>query len=212
MKNYHFKKIIDISLPIHEGMITYPGNPEAHIKQHKGAMSVHSTIVFGSHTGTHIDAPSHVFEKGKTLDQIPLSQFIGPCRVLDFSQAKEAITAQDLKEHGIKKGERILAKTSNSRRGFRKFYDDYIYLDGDAADYLAKKGIAFFGIDSLSVKKRGSTDLRPHTALLKKNIPIIEGLNFKGVKQGRYYFIGLPLRFDKLDGSPMRAVLCVIQL
>ena len=182
MKNNNFKKIIDISLPIHEGMIMYPGNPQVKITKKHGTTTVHSEITLGSHTGTHIDAPSHVFEKGNTLDQIALSKFIGNARVLDCSRVKEAITIQDLKKHGIKRGERILVKTSNSRRGFEKFYDDYIYLDGDAADYLAEKGIALFGIDSLSVKKRGGPDLRPHTSLLKKNIPIVEGLNLKNVK------------------------------
>lgn len=203
----NISSIIDISIPIQEGMITYPGNPEVKIVRHRGATSVHSEITLGSHTGTHIDAPSHVFAKGKALDSFPFSYFIGPCRVLDFSAAKDAITIQDLRKHGIKKGERILAKTKNSTRGFKKFYSDYIYLDGDAADYLAEKGILLFGIDSLSVKKRGGSDLRPHSSLLRKNIPIVEGLNLAEVKEGKYYLSCLPLAFNKLDGSPARAVL-----
>ncbi|MBI4242541.1 MAG: cyclase family protein, partial [Planctomycetes bacterium] len=197
----------DISLPIHEGMIAYPGNPKVKIIKQKGVTSTYSTIVIGSHTGTHIDAPSHIFEKGKTLDQITLSKFIGIARVLDFSQVKEAVTIQDLMKYNIKKGERILIKTSNSRRGYKKFYDDYVYLDGGAAEYLAKKGITLFGIDSLSVKKRGGPDLRPHTSLLKKSIVIIEGLDLKNVKEGNYFFVCLPLAFQKIDGSPARAVL-----
>ncbi len=207
MKNNNFKKIIDISLPIYDGMIMYPGNPEAKITKKSGTTTIHSEITVGSHTGTHVDMPAHVFKNGKTLDQISLSKFIGNARVLDFSRVKEAITIQDLKKHGIKKDERILVKTNNSKRGFKKFYDDYVYLDGDAADYLAKKGIALFGIDSLSVKKRGGSDLRPHTSFLKKNIPIVEGLNLKNVKEGDYFFVCLPPAFQKIDGSPARAVL-----
>ncbi len=207
MKNYNFKKIIDISLPIHESMIMYPGNPQVKITKKMGTTTVHSEIFLGSHTGTHIDAPSHVFEKGNTLERVPLSLFVGNARVLDFSRVKEAITIQDIKKHDIKKNERILAKTNNSKRGFQKFYDDYVYLDGDAAEYLAKKGIILFGIDSLSVKKRGGPDLRPHTSFLKKNIPIVEGLNLKNVKEGNYFFVCLPPAFQKIDGSPARAVL-----
>lgn len=194
-------------MPIYPGMITYPGNPEVKIAKHTGGTSVHSEIILGSHTGTHIDAPSHVLKKGKTLDKIPLSKLIGPCRVLDFSRVKKAITMQDVQNHRIKKGERIIAKTNNSKRGFEKFYDDYIYLDGDAADCLAKKGVALFGIDSLSIKKRGGPDLRPHTSLLKRNIVIVEGLNLAKAGTGKYFLICLPLAFHALDGSPARVVL-----
>ncbi|MBI4250301.1 cyclase family protein [Candidatus Uhrbacteria bacterium] len=200
-------KIIDISLPIFEGMITYPGNPEVKITQRKGASSIHSEIAFGSHTGTHIDAPAHVSPKAKPLSRLPLSVFVGPARVLDFSNVKEAITVADLNPYHIKKGERILVKTSNSTRGFKNFYSDYVYLDGEAADFLARRGIALFGIDALSVKKRGGSDLRPHTSLLKRNIPILEGLQLKGVRAGSYQLVCLPLSFQAIDGSPARAVL-----
>ncbi|MBI2484033.1 cyclase family protein [Candidatus Uhrbacteria bacterium] len=188
-------------------MITYPGNPEVKITKKSGATTIHSEITVGSHTGTHIDVPAHVFKNGKTLNRIPLSKFIGSARVLDFPGVKEAIKVQDLKKYAIKKGELILAKTSNSKRGFKKFYDDYVYLDGVAAEYLAKKEITLFGIDSLSIKKRGGSDLRPHTALLKKEIPIFEGLDLSKVKAGTYFFVGLPLAFRGIDGSPARAVL-----
>jgi len=200
-------KLFDISIPIHEGMITYPGNPDVKITKHRGATSVHSELSFGSHTGTHVDAPSHVFERGKTLSDISLPVFFGPARVLDMTHAKQAVSIDDLKKEKIKKGERILLKTKNSQRGFVKFYDDYICLDGDAADYLAEKKVLLVGIDALSIKKRGGKDLRPHTSLLGKNIPIIEGLNFKGIKAGMYTFAGFPLSFSGLDGSPIRAVL-----
>ena len=98
-------------------------------------------------------------------------------------------------------------KTQNSLRGFSEFREDSIYLDGDAAEYLAERGIILFGIDWLSVKKRGGGDARPHTSLLSVNIVIFEGLDLSGVEQGEYQFIGLPLKFTALDGAPSRAVL-----
>jgi arylformamidase len=85
---------------------------------------------------------------------LPLDIFIGPCRVLDYSrEGGEAVTKEFLESKKIKKGERILLKTKNSLRGFNEFYDDYIYLDGDAADYLSQLGIILVGIDALSIKK-----------------------------------------------------------
>ncbi|TSC77466.1 MAG: arylformamidase [Parcubacteria group bacterium Gr01-1014_33] len=205
--------IFDISLSIHKGMITYPGNPVPDIvsfdtkTSQQTKTSYLSKINIGSHTGTHIDAPRHVFENGKGLEAFSLAQCIGPCRVLDFSGVKEAIFVKDLQKEKIKKGERILVKTSNSKRGFTKFYDDFVYLDGDAAEFLAAKGIILFGIDALSIKKRGGTDHRPHTALLRKNIAILEGLDLSKVRPGKYFLIALPLRFKNLDGAPARVVL-----
>lgn len=202
-----FKKIIDISLAIEEGMITYPQNPGVVIERVRGETTTRSLVSFGTHTGTHVDAPRHSFENAKGLSKIPLAKFIGPCRVLDCTKSKRSVTIEDLKKHAIKKGERILLKTTNSKRGFATFYNDYVYLDGDAADYVAKIGITLLGIDSLSVKERGGKDQRPHTALLKKEIVIFEGLDFAKVLPGRYIFIGLPLRFGDIDGAPARVVL-----
>lgn len=202
-----FKKIIDISLTIEEGMITYPQNPDVKIDQVQGETTTRSLVSFGTHTGTHVDAPRHSFADGKGMSQIPLAKFMGPCRVLDCTKSKKCVTVEDLKKHSIKKGERILIKTSNSKRGFTTFYDDYVFLDGDAADFLVTKGIALFGIDSLSVKQRGGSDQRPHTALLKKGVVIFEGLDFAKASAGSYTFVGLPLKFGDIDGAPARAVL-----
>ncbi len=200
-------KIIDISWPLEPGIAVYPGNPELRIAPRVGKTSVHSEITMGSHTGTHIDAPQHVFERGKGIDEVPLDALIGPCRVLDCTKAKSAITVADLQPHRILRGERILVKTKNSRLGHKVFYTGYVYLDGDAAEWLAARRIKLFGIDYLSVKQRGSADNRPHTELLGRGIPIIEGLNLQNVKPGKYQLVALPLKFVGLDGAPARVVL-----
>lgn len=200
-------KYYDISIPIKNGMMVYPGNTEAEITAILSATSTSSRIVMGSHTGTHCDAPRHVFKRGGGIDSLPLSSFIGPCRVLDVTHVSECVRIEDLKPHRIKKGERILVKTKNSSRGFTRFRDDFIYLDGDAADFLAHKHITLFGIDYLSVKKKGGADTRPHTSLLKKNIVILEGIDLARIVPGNYFLTCLPLRLTGLDGSPCRAVL-----
>ena len=203
----HIKKIIDISLLLSDKTIVYPGNPEIKIATIPGKTSTHSEITIGSHAGTHLDAPKHVFENGAGVDKVDLNKIVGECRVLDMTRVKEVIGADDLKKEKIKKGERILVKTKNSKRGFEKFYDDYIYLGGEAAEFLAKKRIALFGMDYLSVKKRGGPDNRPHTELLRSGVVIFEGLDLSKVKPGKYFFVGLPLKFAGLDGAPARAVL-----
>jgi len=192
-------RIYDISLPLNNQTIIYPGNPGIFIESYKSIPNYStnlSKITFGSHTGTHVDAPRHVDSSALGIDKIDLAACIGPCRVLDFTEVPEKITVQDLEKHNIKSGERVLAKTKNS-----------LYLDGDAADYLAEIGIILFGIDSLSVKKRGGADTRAHTSLLRKNIVIFEGLDLSQIDPGKYKFVGLPLKFTDLDGAPARAVL-----
>ena len=199
--------IIDISHAITPKMPLYPGSQKPVFRAMRGKTSVSSSILMGSHIGTHVDAPCHVFRLGSGVDELPLESMVGMCRVLDFSNVKEAIHIEDLKKYKIQKGERIMVKTKNSSRGFKNFFSDYIYLSGEAAQYLGKIGIAMFGIDYLSVKQKGSADNRPHTELLKRKIVIFEGLNLVKVKAGKYFFVGLPLKFVGLDGSPARAIL-----
>jgi len=200
-------KVYDISLPLYQGMLVYPNNTEFRARPIKSKTSISSEITMGSHAGTHVDAPKHVFPHGAGVDSLNIQNLIGECRVLDMTRATTSISLQDLQKARIQKGERVLVKTKNSKRGFKNFYTDYIYLSGEAAEYLAQKNIKLFGIDYLSVKQKGSEDNRPHTALLKKKIPIFEGLELSKIKPGKYFFIGLPLRMKGLDGAPARAVL-----
>lgn len=200
-------KIIDISLPIYEGMPVYPNNPGVKINPLKTPTTFISEITFGSHTGTHLDVPRHIFEDGSGVDKINLDQLVGPARILDMTHCRTAVTVDDLKKENIQPGERILVKTQNSIRGFKQFYPDYIYLDGDAAEFLAQQKILLFGIDSLSIKQKGSSDTRPHTELLRDNIVIIEGLDLSQVNPGYYNLFCLPLKFVGLDGSPARVIL-----
>ncbi|MBI2039978.1 cyclase family protein [Candidatus Microgenomates bacterium] len=200
-------RIIDISLPIGEKMVIFPNNPPVKFKPLRTPTTYISEITFGSHTGTHIDVPRHISKKGIGVDKINLDQLIGPCRVLDMTHCKVSITTDDFRKEDIQKQERILVKTNNSLKGFKKFYPDYIYLDGDAAEFLASKKIVLFGIDSLSVKKQGSPDTRPHTELLKNNIVIIEGLDLSEVTPGQYDIFCLPLKLVGFDGAPARTIL-----
>lgn len=202
-------EIIDISLPISSHMPVYPGTTATNIKTTRSASggAILSEITMTSHAGTHIDAPSHVPDNDQSIDSIPLETFYGRCRVLDLTDCGRSIGEDDLRKHAIEAGERILCKTDNSIRGFDEFYDDYVFLEPAAAEYLRSVGIALVGIDSLSVKKRGSADNTAHTTLLEQSIPIIEGLDLGEVAAGEYTLCAFPLAFKGLDGSPARVVL-----
>jgi len=204
-------KIIDITHYIKDAMPVYPGNAPVSIKPFaeisNGASSNLSEVSFGTHTGTHVDAPLHVFEGKEKLEDMPLEAFVGVCRVIDASHRGpgDLIELEDVAD--AQEGERILVKTSNSERGINEFYEDFVALSGDAADFLRDTNIALFGIDYLSIKQRGSSDNRAHTSLLEKNIPIVEGLNLKNVAAGEYELVCLPLKLKDVEGGPVRAIL-----
>jgi arylformamidase len=202
--------IIDISTKLHEDMPIYPGNAEFEVESEESSTSYISTLKLGSHTGTHMDAPAHAFANGEGVDQVELENCIGKCRVLDMTHINpgSGIVTSVLEKEDISQGERILFKTINSKRDYdRDFFKDFIYLESEAAEYLANLEIALVGIDYLSIKKKGRDDNTVHTALLKKDIPIIEGLDLAEVRPGEYKLVALPLKMKDLDASPVRAVL-----
>ena len=205
-------KIIDISTPISENMLIYPGDPKVSIKKiktyQKDGLQV-STIKMGLHTGTHIDAPSHYLPRGKTIDQIPLESLTGEAIVCDLTNANsgDAIRGRDLKKYGIRAGDIVFLKTVNSDHGKKKFSKKYVYLDEDGADYLAEKKIKAVGIDCLSIEKFDSSNAAVHKKLLKKGIPIIEGLILRHIAGGRYLTHCAPLRIEGAEASPARCVL-----
>lgn len=201
----------DITLPMEIGMLAYEGDPEFSMKERssikRGDLYNLSILSFGSHTGTHIDAPSHFYDDGLTVDQLGLDYFIGRARVIEV-QNPVSVTADELKRHNIGKGERLLIKTRNSRLlKSAVFEKDYCALEPDAAEFLAHTGIRTLGFDYLSVERYGSLIPQVHYLLLKENIVIVEGLMLEGIKPGFYEMYILPLVLKGGNGSPVRAVL-----
>ncbi|MCS7464473.1 cyclase family protein [Paenibacillus doosanensis] len=79
-------RIIDLSLPIFSGMPVYPGDPEVKVEiahTYESHTWELRSLAFGSHTGTHVDAVSHMHPGGKTLDELPLDRFFGVSYVVD---------------------------------------------------------------------------------------------------------------------------------
>ena len=199
---------IDISVPLKEGMAVFAFENNMQIERRasmdRGDMGNNSSIHMGIHTGTHMDAPKHVIADGKTIDTIPLSDAIGPARVIEIND-NEAVKAEELKQYKFKQGERILFKTRNSERCWKTnaFIPDFVYIAEDAAQLLANSGVKLVGIDYLSVGGPPIT----HKILLGAGIWLLEGLNLSAVNPGNYNLICLPLKIMQTEGSPVRAVL-----
>lgn len=201
-----YMTIIDISLPIHPSMPIYPGNePTRFEKIVKPSGSQLTTMTFDTHAGTHIDAPTHAGLEG-SIDAFPLEAFYGPVRVIEILET-ELITAEQLKPHAIHAEERILLKTDNSLRGHDTFHETWTALSSEAADYLAKQGVALVGIDWFGIKQKGAPDNGAHTALLSQQIPILEGITLADVTPGEYTLSAFPVAYIGVDGAQTRAVL-----
>ena len=205
-------KWIDISVPLHNSMVHWPHDPKFAIHYvsdlEKGDKYNISQISLGSHTGTHIDAPLHVINKGRGVAEIPLEILIGPARVIEIND-NESIKPAELMQHKIRRGERILFKTLNSSRLWNtsKFREKFVHISSEAATLLAKLKTKLVGIDYLSVSSYQDDSVLVHKTLLGAGVLIIEGLNLANVIPGKYQLICLPLKIDHGDGAPARAIL-----
>ena len=205
-------KIYDISVPIYEGMVTWPNDPKVKIRPGKriakGDSCNLSRLSFGSHTGTHIDAPHHFVEKGKKVDEIPLEVFIGRASVFEIDVEKR-ISVKDIKKLDLKGKDRVLFKTANSKLWEKKkrFFAEFIYITDKAAQFLVDKGVRLVGVDYLSVEGFGIPNAPSHHIFLKNKVVLLEGANLSGIEPGEYELICLPFKIKGGDGAPVRAVL-----
>ncbi len=196
-------KIIDITRPLSEDILIYPGDTPPVFRQEKHGHYLISDLHLSTHTGTHIDAPVHYLETGDTIDTIPLSHVMGTCRVLDVISAGTSITADHLRGRLDGIG-RLLLKTSFS--GTDRFDENYPSLTADAARLITGCDMKCVGIDSPSIESY-RCDGTVHRELLSHGCIIIELLDLSNVEEGDYPMVALPLRLTGLDGSPARVVL-----
>lgn len=196
-------KFIDITRPLSNETVSFPGDPAPQFSQRDAGVYLISDIHMNSHSGTHIDAPVHYLKTGNTIDTIPLDHLIGPCRVIDVSDAGTKITAADLTGR-LGSAKRILLKTRFSNE--TQFREDYPHLTKDAADFLTSQDILCVGIDSFSIEEF-ACDGSVHRQLLGNGCLVIELLDLSGVKTGDYEMTALPLRLTGLDGAPARVIL-----
>ncbi len=196
-------RIYDITRPLAPGCIVYPGDIVPGFAQEDHGNYLITEIRISSHSGTHIDAPSHYLEMGASIDQIPLTHLMGWCRVIDLTHVQGEIKKSDLEEK-IRGAKKVLLKTSFSERN--EFVEDYPSFGIEAAEFLAARRIHCVGTDAPSIEEykcNGSV----HRTLLSAGMVIIEMLDLWRIPEGDYWMIALPLRLSGLDGSPCRVLL-----
>lgn len=207
-------KIHDITLSISPTLPVWPGDPAIKLEllesMDQGAHANVSALSISAHTGTHVDAPHHFLNNGRTVETLRLDVLCGPALVIQVADSLDAITAEVLDNAGIPAGtERLLIRTRNSnlwRDGVRQFVEDFVAIPAGGAEWLVRQGIRLVGVDYLSVAPYERSEAT-HQILLKAGVIPIEGLDLHTIPPGEYELFCLPLKLEKADGAPARAVL-----
>lgn len=205
--------IHDISLPISESLVTWPGQAPVSLTQishlERGDRATVSHLEISVHAGTHVDAPAHFIRGGAGVETLELDILAGPALVVHVPEV-EALTEAVISALPIPPGvERVLFRTRNSEywvRGEREFKTDFVAVTDDAAHWLIEHGVRLVGVDYLSVAPFAAL-VPTHQTLLGAGVVVVEGLNLSQIAPGMYEFVCLPLKIVGSDGAPARAIL-----
>ena len=186
-------KVYDISREVFSARV-YPGDPEPRTtpvyRLEQGDPCNVTALSLGSHTGTHMDAPSHFIPGGKTIDQVELSRCVGPCQVVEAQGLLEKTWAAAVLQRGVK---RLLLKGQAQ-------------LSVEAAQELAQGGLLLLGVEAMSVAP-DDDPASVHRALLEREVAVLESIDLRQVPAGDYILLAQPLKYGGLDGAQVRALL-----
>ena len=213
--------IIDLSIDIENNMPYYPGDPKPSISP---ALTLDcdgcrvTDLHIGSHTGTHMDAPSHFMADGKTISEINLEQCMGKALVADLTNLAPLTRIMPTDCHNLKRIydkdiEIIILHTNwTCKIGTEDFYK-HPFLSTELCECIISANIKAVGVDMLNVDKTETTDvfyeessIAAHHMLLGNNIIIVENLcNLDNLSTDTPFVTFAPLKIIGADGSPVRA-------
>ena len=213
-------KGIDLTHVITRDMPVYPGTEkprleEANTYERDGFKETRLNMF--SHTGTHMDAPAHLFAHRTALDAFDAAQFVGSAAVIDCRELGEGgrITMAHVKENreNADQAEFILFCTGWDKYwGKEEYFGEYPYIDEEVAEYIVRTGKKGVGLDVIGLDPVG-VPLTLHKKLLSENeIVIIENLtNLEKIGSGLCTLCALPLKYENADGAPIRAVALIAE-
>lgn len=169
-----------------------------------------------THVGTHIDAPVHACEGARSIDELPLDQFIGPGAVVSVTRAAgEEIPLRDVIDAPVevRRGDILLLDTGWGSRFYDDSYNDHPYPSQELAQWCVDQKIKMLGIDCITVdapvtRRRADFAYPIHRTLLSEEVLIIENLaplTRAGNKRVQVY--ALPLKVFGGDAGHARVVL-----
>ena len=203
--------LYDISRTVSTTTAVWPGDSQFHLEvlsdMTQGQSVNLTTLHLSAHTGTHADAWWHYSTDGARIGAMPLDRYIGPAQVISVARRAGGITLADLNGVGIDGAERVLLHTAISDLNDDQWPDPFPCLTVELVDYLAAHAIRLIGVDLPSVDAVDSRTLPCHNRIRAHGMANLESLQLRGVPDGRYELIALPLRIEVACGSPVRAVL-----
>ena len=193
-------KIYDISQEVFS-CVVYPGDPvpqkETLSTMNTGALYNLTALSMCAHNGTHVDAPYHFINDGKTIEQVPLEKFVGLCYVAEHDGV---VTAGDAAEM-LKK-----ASASNEESAKRILIKGKAEVSAEAARVFADAGVFLVGNESQTVGPEHAP-MEVHLILLGAEVVLLEGIRLANVPEGVYLLNAAPLNLGGADGAPCRAIL-----
>ena len=193
--------IYDISQPVLSCTV-YPGDPmpqaQPLCRMAEGELYNLTAFSMCAHNGTHVDAPFHFIQDGKTIEQIPLETWVGTCFV---ARCTGELTAKDAED--------ILCRAAAANAAERILIAGDAVVTLEAAEVFAGSNIRLLGVEGPSV---GPVDapMAVHLCLLRKEIVLLEGLILQQVPEGCYLLNAAPLNLEGFDGAPCRAWLMTV--
>ncbi|MHC1575581.1 MAG: cyclase family protein [Candidatus Methanogasteraceae archaeon] len=206
MKELHRDMVIDITRTLGLDTVSFPDDADFSESHTRASGYALSRLVMSSHSGTHIDAPLHFFEGGKSLDEVPVERFFLDADVIEI-ESPTSVTVSELNSYPVEPGQAVLFKTSNSDLPREQFRENFVYIESDAARWLVDKGVSLVGIDYISVERYDDIDFPAHLTLLGAGALILEDIDLRSVEPGQYQLTCLPIKTVHADGAPCRAVL-----
>ena len=190
--------IIDISQELFSCKV-FPGDPHPECRRvlsiEKGSDCNLTSLSMCAHNGTHVDAPFHFVRDGKTIDEVGIEPFVGPCVVArhtgDVSGEDAAL---------------ILRKAENAGAAGRILIAGKATLTESAAKVFTEAGVILVGNESQTVGPEDAPKA-VHLILLGAGCVILEGVVLSGVEEGNYMLHAAPLNLGGCDGAPCRAYL-----
>ncbi len=209
--------LVDLSHPIRDGMITYPGLPGPLVRTHlsreasRGTYSEGTEFHIGAidmvaNTGTYMDAPFHRYEDGADVAALPLERLVAvPGVVVD---AVTRVIGPELFEDVEIESKAVLIRTGwDTKFGEPDYLGEHPFLSQDGAAALVAAGVALVGIDSANIDDT-SGGVRPaHSVLLGAGIPVVEHLaRLDQLADGPFEFFAIPAPVVGMGTFPVRAV------
>lgn len=202
---YDITRLVTPSLPVWPGDTPFSA---AHMMRLSDGAAVNlTTLTLSAHTGTHADAYYHFADGAAHPAAMPLEAYIGPARVISVTKRDGALVPADFAPGALANVERLLIHSHVSDLPDDQFAETFPYLSEALIAYLAAQGTRLIGLDSPSVDAFDSKDLPCHHALRAHKMVNLECLYLRGVPDGDYELVALPLKLDAACGSPVRAIL-----